>query len=221
MDMNGQRSLISVESALHEFEQGLLEMDRVKTRRVVEAMQGTLSAERIVEDLVVPALERMGRDWESGRLALSQVYMGGRICEELVDVLLPPADSSRKQQPRIAIAVLEDHHLLGKRIVYSVLRAGGFDPLDFGSLDAASLIHRTRHDGIEVLLISTLMLPSALRVRDVSLGLRRAGWAGKIVVGGAPFRLDTQLWQEVSADATSPTAAGALALVAQFAGEAA
>ena len=46
-----------------------------------------------MEKLVVPALERIGAGWEQGRVALSQVYMSGRICEELVDTLLIGASS--------------------------------------------------------------------------------------------------------------------------------
>ncbi len=221
MSANDARPTISAEARLHGFEQALLEMDRAKTQRVVAAARDTLSADRIVEDLIVPALESMGHEWESGRLALSQIYMGGRICEELVDALMPPASPQRKNQPHMAIAVLEDHHLLGKRIVYSLLRAGGYDLLDYGNVDAASLMHQTQRDQIEVLLISTLMLPSALRIGGVSLGLRSAGWTGKIVVGGAPFRFDDQLWREVGADATSATASGLISLLAQFGVEAA
>ena len=37
-------------------------------------------------------------------------------------------------------------------------------------------------------------------------------------VGGAPFRLDTGLWQEVGADATGRNSAEAIALVDRFTG---
>ncbi len=63
------------------------------------------------------------------------------------------------------------------------------------------LVERALADRIRVLLISTLMLNSALRVRDLVDGLRAAGQDTKVIVGGAPFRFDPELWREVRADA--------------------
>ena len=119
----------------------------------------------------------------------------------------------------MAIAVLEDYHLLGKRIVYSTLRAGGFDLLDYGRAEVDELVNRIRRDGIEVLLVSTLMLPSALRVKDVRTKLDDAGEKVKIVVGGAPFRLDDQLWKEVYADAVGKNASEAVEIVKTIRGD--
>ena len=85
----------------------------------------------------MPALDGIGRSWEAGDLSLSQVYMGARICEELIG---EPARVRRcragSDQPRVAMAALDDHHLLGKRMVLSVMRGCGFDVDDYGVLDA-------------------------------------------------------------------------------------
>ena len=205
-------------SAASEFEQALLSLDRLAARNILES-GGSEKPLQLVEKLVVPALERIGAGWEQGRVALSQVYMSGRICEELVDTLLPPDGLDRKNRPKMAIAVLQDYHLLGKRIVYSVLRASGFELLDYGRVDADDLVRRVRHDGVEVLLISVLMLSSALRVKDVRTKLQALGSDVKIVVGGAPFRLDDQLWKEVSADAMGREASEALDIIAKMMGD--
>jgi methanogenic corrinoid protein MtbC1 len=196
------------------FERALLSLDRLEAEKILAEGGEEVSAGELVEKIILPVLEKMGRDWESGSVALSQIYMGGRICEELVDVILPPASPHRRRQPKMAITVLEDYHLLGKRIVYSTLRASGYELLDYGRSEAVELVERVQREEVEVLLISALMLPSALRVEKVTAGLRAAGAGVKVVVGGAPFRFDGQLWQEVGADATSPNASGALAAIA-------
>ena len=82
--------------------------------------------------------------------------MGGRICEDLVDTILPPDDPDRKDQPRMAICVLS-HHKLGKTIVYSLLRASGFELLDFGAIEVDELIECVKIEKIKILLISVLM----------------------------------------------------------------
>jgi methanogenic corrinoid protein MtbC1 len=189
-----------------QFEQALLSLDRLEAKRLVAGAASQLTPIAIVDQMIVAALTRIGESWEQGDAALSQVYMSGRICEEIVDGLLPPGDPQRKDQPPMAIAVLDDYHLLGKRIVYSVLRAEGFDLKDYGRVTIDEVVRKVQADQIRVLLISTLMLHSALHVRDVVAGLKAAGLNVKVVVGGAPFIFDAQLWRDVNADAMGRSA---------------
>lgn len=128
--------------------------------------------------------------------------------------------------------VLEDYHLLGKRIVYSVLRAAGYQLKDYGQMNAEELVKRTWDDKIEILLISTLMLPSALKVKVVRENLdklekleKTKPHSGdnpgphsniKIIVGGAPFFFDTELYKEVGADAMGRSASDVPAIVSSL-----
>lgn len=198
------------------FEEALLSLNRLAAKETFMEVKYALTPIQFVEQVIVPALERIGAGWEQGRLALSQVYMSGRICEDLVDGLLPPGAPERKHQPRMGIVVLEDYHVLGKRIVYAMLRASGFEVFDYGRMTMTEVVNRTLADRIEVLLISTLMLPSALQVKQVRTHLDRAGASVKIVVGGAPFLFDPALWQSVGADVMGRTASEAVAIVSHL-----
>jgi len=184
------------------FEQALADMDRVTAREIMLAgadEQGTLAC---VSNIVIPALEKIGLGWETGRYALAQVYMSGTICEELVDEILPPADPNRIKQPNMGIVVLEDFHVLGERIVYSILRASGYELQEFGhGLHVDEVIEKVKEHGTKILLVSVLMLRSALLVADLVKRLKEEGLDVKVVVGGAPFRFDHNLWKEVGADA--------------------
>ena len=199
-----------------EFEQALLSINRLAAMRILTECNITLPPFQCVEQLIVPVMERIGKKWEKGKVSLSQVYMSGRICEELLDSLLPAQKQIREPHPGMAICVLCDHHMLGKRIVHSVLRAAGFVLLDYGTVDVTGLVDRVRADGIKLLLISTLMLPSALHVKDVVEELKESRFDIRIVVGGAPFRLDRQLWREVGADAAGYNSSDALAIATQI-----
>ncbi len=197
------------------FEQALLSLDRVGAReQLVEARSSRGSAIHLIEQVVVPTLERMGKRWEQGELALAQVFMAGRICEELLEELLPEGVGEHRKTPRIGMAVLEDFHVLGKRLVMSALKVSGFSVLDLGSgLSPDELAERSVLEDIEILLVSTLMLPAALRVKDLRNALEQRGAHPRIVVGGAPFRLDPELWKEVGADAMGRDTAEAIRIV--------
>ncbi|SHE60553.1 cobalamin B12-binding domain-containing protein [Alkalibacter saccharofermentans] len=184
------------------FQSALLQIDRIKAEEIVEKCYLENKSFESLEHLTMGALEYVGSGWEEGEFSLSQVYMSGVICEELIEKYMPKYGIKTKKEHRIGIGVLQDHHALGKRIVYSVLRAGGYDLIDFGQgLSVEEIVGKTIDKQIDFLLISTLMLPSALQVKTVVEKLREKKSTVKIIVGGAPFRLDNSLWKKVNADA--------------------
>jgi methanogenic corrinoid protein MtbC1 len=208
-----------LEELIHDFREALESLDQIKAKTLFQKALHGHSPIEIVEQIVVPALEQIGRHWNEGSIALSQIYMSGRFCEELVEQVLPPSDPDRKHQPRQAIVVLNDYHMLGKRIVYSVMRASGFELFNYGRMDVDELVERVIADKLRVLLISVLMMPSALKIRELRNALDARGVQLKILVGGAPFQFDSQLWREVGADAMGLSAADAVAIVQHWAGE--
>jgi methanogenic corrinoid protein MtbC1 len=180
-----------------EFRERLISLDKAGSLELIKEEFEPIAGTEWIKELIVPSLERIGKDWSEGKLSLAQVYMTGKIAEKLVDDLLFKASEPRKDQPNMAICALEDHHLLGKRIVYSILRSAGYKLQDFGQITAKDLIIKLKDSDIEFLLISTLMLPSALKVKEVVDAMKNTNI--KVIVGGAPFRLDEELWKEVGA----------------------
>lgn len=208
-----------MDERVQSFREALEALDRLRAQAIFQQVLQGSSPMAAVGQLVVPALEQLGAAWQEGTVALSQVYMSGRFCEELVEQVLPACDPDRKNQPRTAIVVLSDYHMLGQRIVYSVMRASGFELFNYGRMDVGELVERTVADHLRVLLISALILPSALKVRQVCDGLKARGGQVRVAVGGAPFLFDDRLWREVGADAMGRSASDAVAIVQRWTGE--
>lgn len=186
-------------AAITRLERALLMLDNASAWEVISESSSETNPFETASNLVSDTLERIGRNWEEGKLSLSQVYMSGVICEDLIDKLLPPKSPTRVDQPSMGIAVLEDYHVLGKRIIYSVLRAGGYELEDLGfGISVEDLVEKISEKNIRILLVSVLMLPSALRVEELKKQLKDS--SVKVIVGGAPFRFDPSLWEEVHAD---------------------
>ncbi len=210
---------MTIEERARDFAVALVAMDRVQAEEALRAAAEESDAPTVTEDVVTPALERIGGDWEQGVISLAQLYMAGRIAEQVVSEKLPSMATRKGERPQLAIAVLEDHHTLGKRLVLSALRASGHAVADYGhGVPVERLVQRCDADKPRVLLISTLMLPAALRVRDVVRQLALPGSPPAVVVGGAPFRLDPDLWREVGADAAGRNSTEAVRLVDHFLG---
>jgi len=184
------------------FQTALLQIDRIKADEIFKGCYLENKKFEALEYLTMGALENIGAGWEEGEFSLSQVYMSGVICEEQIEKYMSKFNATTQKDTKIGIAVLQDHHALGKRIVYSILRASGYGVLDFGQgLGVDEIVEKTIEKQLDFLLISTLMLPSALQVKTVVEKLREKNSTVKIIAGGAPFRLDNSLWQKVDADA--------------------
>ena len=183
----------------NELERALITINRVEARRVFEVALQYGQPIDIAGHLISKSLRQIGDLWENGELSLSQVFMSGVICEELIEEVLPASSPNRIDQPTMAIGVFEDHHLLGKRIIYSSLRASGFELIDLGGgLTIDDLVKSIQEKSIKILLLSVLMLPSALRIKDLKKRIEPFGVT--LIVGGAPFNFDKNLWNEVGAD---------------------
>lgn len=198
-----------------ELERLLLSLDKEAAEKLlIEALKKG-SAIEIASQIITSTLKKIGDDWEDGSVALSQVYMSGVICEELIDKILPPQSPVRFNQPKMAIGVFEDYHLLGKRIVYSSLRASGFELTDLGGgLTIEQLVETIKKEQIRIMLLSVLMLPSALHIKELKEKLKDIDV--KILVGGAPFRFDVELWKEVGADGFGKDSSEAIQLVTKL-----
>lgn len=101
-------------SCREDFKFALILMDRLACEKIVDEYIKFYSSLDIAENLITPVMEELGSDWEKGNVSLSQIYMTSRICEYLIDRILPPENPARKTDLRIAITILEDYHILGK-----------------------------------------------------------------------------------------------------------
>jgi methanogenic corrinoid protein MtbC1 len=88
---------------------------------------------------------------------------------------------------------------------------------DYGhGVGAEALAERAVREQIDILLISTLMLRSAIQIARVVTAIRKTRPQTRILVGGAPFRFDKELWRQTGADAMGCNASEAAVIVGKW-----
>ena len=195
----------------------LLRIDRLAAESLVEEILKTEPVMTLFDMFITPAMESIGKKWERGEASLAQVYMSGRMCEQIAQTYAENTENTAVRDKPVAITVLDDYHILGKRVVSAFLRGTGFAVSDYGRTLPQELVELVKSRQPEILLISVLMLPSALKVRTVTEQIRNEMQVPpKIVVGGAPFRFDPDLYREVGADETGDNAGKAIGIVRDF-----
>ena len=176
------------------------------------------NAFELVKDIIAPALENIGEMWNCGEIALSQEYMASKMCEEIVESILPSTSSSRKDMAIVGITTLGDEHMLGRRIVIAFLKSCGFNVHDYGDMVPEKVAARIAEDNVQVIMVSTLMLNFAYEVKKLRSILDSTGSDTKIIVGGAPYIFDIDLWKEVGAHAMAHDATESLAAICKLIG---
>ena len=193
-----------------EIERGLLANDRPRVREILVFTFRDMPPLDRIDRLIAPVLDTIGMKWERGEVSLSQVYLGTKLADELVEEIIGVSDVVRRKEPVIAVSVLEDHHLLGLKVVKMSLQSAGYEVLDYGRTSVEELVNAVERDHVRYLLLSTLMLRSALLIKDLRVMLDANGLDVVIIVGGAPFRFDAQLCRKVGADLTTASPIEAL-----------
>lgn len=194
------------------FELALVSSDRETLANLL--VNDQLYSIESLEMLIIKILDRIGKKWEKEEYSLAQVFMSSLICEEIIDDMIVKQEVFPKDSPRIGIGVLQDYHALGKRMVMSILKASGYQVIDLGAgLNIDDFTNGIETHQLDIVIVSTLMLASALKVAELSNIIDERQSPVKVIAGGAPFRSDETLYRRVGADCDGKNATDIVKIV--------
>ncbi|WP_457558446.1 cobalamin B12-binding domain-containing protein [Candidatus Harpocratesius sp.] len=187
-------------------EKALLEVNYQDVHEIFQKLLAQKSPLTKILRIIHSVMESIGEKWEQEKIALSQVYMAGKLIEMEIELQLKNREydniiNNQKWQKKVYTCVYEDYHALGLLILNSTLRIAGFQVENLGiGLTEEELCNLVSSKQITLLLISTLMLASAKHLKTTIQSLRKINPNIKILVGGAPFNLQPDLWIQIGAD---------------------
>lgn len=203
----------------------LYDTDRDRALAVIEqALASGVPAERIIFEVVVPAMERMiGSMLTNEMITLSQHFLASQIAEEVTDLLIPSFSQAPQIKGYVVIGTSRgDFHGLGKKIVTGCLRAKMYRVTDLGlNVTPERFVEAALAESAGVIGISSMMVHTAIGdqgPRRVRALLHEQGLEQriKLIVGGAPYRFNDELYREVGADAWADSAAETPAVIARL-----
>ena len=161
-----------------------------------EAGQATrqLLAERepmdIVDNVLIPALDRVGADFETGRVFLPQLIQSAGAAQAAFEVIrekLSGQPGRETDKGTIVLATVKgDIHDIGKNIVKVLLENYGYTVIDLGKdVDPAAVVEAARKHKAGLVGLSALMTTTLKSMEETIALLRREQVPCKTVVGGA------------------------------------
>ncbi len=163
--------------------------------QITEKLLETTDPMQIIDTCLIPALDRVGADFEKGRIFLPQlIYSAGaaQAAFEAIKTRMSKSSGGEVSKGKIVLATVKgDIHDIGKNIVKVMLENYGYTVIDLGRdvdynlvLDAA-----VKHDA-DIVGLSALMTTTLKSMEKTIALLKEHNVKAKIMVGGAVMTAD-------------------------------
>ena len=157
----------------------------------------------IVDNILIPALDRVGADFEQNKVFLPQLIQSAGAAQAAFEVIrdtLAQKDGGTVSRGTVVLATVKgDIHDIGKNIVKVLLENYGYTVIDLGrDVDPAAVVEAARKHEAPLVGLSALMTTTLKSMAETIAQLHDAGLPCKIMVGGAVLTPDYA--QEIHAD---------------------
>ena len=167
----------------------------------------------LINTLLIPALDEVGKGFESGRLFLPQLLTSANAAGEAFAAVrekLKREGGTQQTKATLVIATVQgDIHDIGKNIVKVLLENYGYEVIDLGrDVPPETVVQTVVEQNIPLVLLSALMTTTVPAMAETVRQLREAAPACRVAVGGAV--LTQEYADQIGADAYAPDALGAV-----------
>lgn len=165
---------------------GLKEEGEAITRELLQ----TTDTMNIVNEMLIPALDDVGKKFEEGSIFLPQLIMSADVAKGAFEVIkehLSKSDEKPVSKGKIVMATVKgDIHDIGKNIVKVLLENYGYTVIDLGrDVPYDAVLEATIENGAKLVGLSALMTTTLVSMEETIKLLRQNNVDCKIMVGGA------------------------------------
>lgn len=174
------------------------------TELTQQALAEKVPARDVLNKGLLPAMNRVGKDFEDGQIFLPELLMAGDAMKASIELLRPELSSKGAAYTgKYAIGTVEgDLHDIGKNIVILMLEGNGWEVTDLGiDVPPQRFCDEIKKGGYDVLGLSSLLTFTMPKMPETINILKEAGLRDKvkIMVGGVP--LNQSFADQIGADA--------------------
>ncbi len=169
------------------------------TRQMLE----TTDSMEIVNNILIPALDKIGVDFEKGTIFLPQLIMSAAVAQSAFEEIRKAMVLGNKQpesKGKIVMATVKgDVHDIGKNIVKVLLENYGYDVIDLGKdVEYQAVVDAIKENDAKLVGLSALMTTTLVSMKETIELIHKNNLDCKIFVGGAV--LTPEYAKEIHAD---------------------
>ncbi len=161
-----------------------------KAGKATENALQTMSAMEIINDVLVPSLDVVGKGFEKGTVFLPQLLMSAEAAKAGFDVIkdfVQKNGTVQEKKATIVIATVKgDIHDIGKNIVKVLLENYGYEVIDLGKdVVPEQVVTAVKENNVRLVALSALMTTTVVSMEETIKLLRQEVPECRIMVGGA------------------------------------
>jgi 5-methyltetrahydrofolate--homocysteine methyltransferase len=202
--------MVDSEKFYEALSQGKMEEAKKLTQEALDAGE---SAEKVLKEGLLPAMDRIGVKFKNGEIYIPEVLIAARAMHAGMAILKPIlTQNATAMAGKVIVGTVKgDLHDIGKNLVVMMLEGGGFEVVDLGiDVPAEKFIEAIRTHQPQVVGMSALLTTTMREMKNTIQAFEGAGLRKgiKVVIGGAP--VTEKFAKEIGADGYAPDAASAV-----------
>lgn len=184
--------------------------------RVKEALKEGVRPSFVLDELLIPAINEVGRLFDKQVYFLPQLISSAETMKTAIDYLEPLLKEGQEEKKKLATVIIAtvsgDVHDIGKNLVVLMLKNYGFEVIDLGKdVPSDKIIETAREHEADVIALSALMTTTMLEMKKIVALKKENGIKAKIIIGGAVI---TQSYaDEIGADGYAKDAGETVAVI--------
>ena len=144
----------------------------------------------LVEKRLIPALDRVGEDYEAGKVFLPQLLSAAQAAQAVFEVIkmsIAEKGAAPMKKGRLILATVHgDIHDIGKNIVKTVLENYGYEVVDLGKdVPPETVVEAAVRENIRLVGLSALMTTTLPAMEETIRQLKSLPHPPTVMVGGA------------------------------------
>lgn len=175
----------------HALEKGM----KGETVHAVQKLLETKDEMAVVNDYLIPALDKVGQGFEKGTIFLPQMMQAATAAQggfEVIKERLAANGKAGVSKGQVVIATVKgDIHDIGKNIVKVIMENYGFEMIDLGrDVPAETIVNTVVEKNIRLVGLSALMTTTLKSMEETIAAVRAVAPDCKFLVGGAVLTPD-------------------------------
>jgi 5-methyltetrahydrofolate--homocysteine methyltransferase len=200
--------------------QAILDGEKEKTLSIVKKMLKKTDFEKVIENYLRPALDKVGERYNKREIFLPELILSAEAAQSAFKYIENTFQKESKGEGKVVIATVRgDIHDIGKNIVAMMLKNAGFDVTDLGKdVPSKEIIQTAEEINANIIALSALLTTSALKMKEVVNMVKKKNIPTKVIIGGAC--ITQKFANEIGADAYGYDASSAVSETSRLMGSA-
>lgn len=187
---------------------------------VKKSLQSGAAPKDIIDNDLIPAINRVGELFEQKKFFLPQLISGANAMDEAIGYLTPllNTEAAGEKKGTVVFASVEgDIHEIGKNLCVLMLKNYGYDVIDLGKdVPKEAIIEAAEKHNADIIGLSALMTTTMMKMKEVIEFAHEKGIRAKVIIGGAV--ITESFAEEIKADGYSRDANECVRLVQRLLG---